>query len=92
LINLTKYKAIGGENENFKSHGFDDVERIYRVLKFGNSIYWSDYFAYHLWHPRNKKDHYYEPQQESKDEFIRIVKMNLDELQNEVMSWRGFSS
>lgn len=92
LINLTKYKAIGGENENFKRHGYDDVERIYRVLKFGNSIYWSDYFAYHLWHPRNKKDHYYEPQQESKDELIRIAKMNLDELQNEVMSWRGFSS
>jgi hypothetical protein len=92
LINLTKFKAIGGENENFKRHGYDDVERIYRVLKFGNSIYWSDYFAYHLWHPRNAKDHYYEPQRESKDELIRIVRMNLDELQNEVMSWRGFSS
>lgn len=91
LINLEKFKQIGGENENFYVFGFEDNERIYRTLKFGTAIFWADNFAYHLWHPRNRTNDWYGLDNiVSKEEYLRIINLNLDQLQNEVENWNGY--
>jgi hypothetical protein len=93
LINIQKFQSIGGENEIFNRHGFDDYERLYRVLKFGNTVFWSDYFAYHMWHTRsNNTNNFYTSNLHQKHTYLNLVRMELDDYQKEITSWPGFTA
>ena len=92
MVDYKTFKKVGLENENFKKHGYDDTERIARYLKHGYEIYYADYFCYHLWHPRNKKDPYYSIDTNNKEEYLRIIKMSLQELKDEIKSWPWLKS
>jgi hypothetical protein len=52
VVDKDKYLSIGGENENFKSWGYEDVERLARMQKFGWKYYRTTNNLYHMSHPR----------------------------------------
>jgi predicted glycosyltransferase involved in capsule biosynthesis len=58
-------------------------------VKFGFEIYHSDYYCYHLWHSRAKKNSWYEnlSQQKNFNEYKRICMMTTEELKQEISTW-----
>lgn len=59
IVNVSKYKSIGGENEDFICWGPEDIERIKRAENFHLKTYRCKGEAFHLEHPRgiNSKPH-----------------------------------
>lgn len=53
LINTEKYKAAGGENENFYGWGPEDLDRVQHWEAHGYRIHRSDGPMFHLNHPRD---------------------------------------
>ncbi|MDB5157356.1 MAG: hypothetical protein JWR50_2063 [Mucilaginibacter sp.] len=74
LFDLQFYKKIGLDNENFKTWGHEDCERVKRAEILGFDLYRSEGVAFHLYHPRLKK----EPLQQNHDrnasllEFLKV--------------------
>jgi len=90
MLDYETFKSVGLENENFRNWGYEDLERVARFVKFGNKVYHSNYYCYHLWHPRseNKKSWYEEKSsKENFNEFRRICEMTKDDLISEIKSW-----
>lgn len=52
IVNVSKYKSIGGENEDFICWGPEDIERIKRAENFHLKIYRCKGEAFHLEHPK----------------------------------------
>ncbi len=50
IFNRKKFIAMGGENQNFRGWGCEDLERYYRALNNNMSILRSDGPAYHMDH------------------------------------------
>lgn len=53
LINTEKYKAAGGENENFYGWGPEDLDRVQHWEAHGYRIHRSEGPMFHLNHPRD---------------------------------------
>lgn len=53
LINTEKYKAAGGENENFYGWGPEDLDRVQHWEAHGYRIHRSEGPMFHLCHPRD---------------------------------------
>jgi len=72
---------VGLENENFKSWGYEDLERIYRFEKMGYRITRLNGNLYHLVHPKgsdsNKNNVFYES---NRLELEKIKAMSKNEL------------
>ncbi len=87
MINFDVFKSIGLENQNFVKHGYDDTERIARFLKNGHEIFYSNHFCFHLWHPRNKTNLYYDVDDNNRKEFLRMIQMSPLEFKVELTKW-----
>lgn len=86
--NKDVFMNIGMENENFKSWGWEDNERIYRAKKFGVKVNRCDGVLYHMSHKRlddsgPKNNHYNNNQKE----YEKVNRMNKSELSNYIKTW-----
>jgi hypothetical protein len=73
----------GGENENFKSWGYEDLERYYRYNLLGCRIQRLDGPLFHLVHSKGKDSSKNNPYYiDNEKEWKKIQKMNKEELQN----------
>lgn len=50
IFDRTKFLEFGGENENFKGYGWDDLERFFRALNCGLDVMQVEGPAYHMQH------------------------------------------
>lgn len=78
------FQNNGYENIKFEKHGFEDYERIIRIQKLGHEVFWSSGFAYHLWHPKNKNNLFYEYDDKNLKELKKIINMSKSELLNKI--------
>lgn len=83
------YKRYGLENQEFVSHGAEDVERIYRVSTIGNGYKRVDYPLYHIDHFIGKDSSHngHEYSISNRSEFRRVKNMNKEELERYVALW-----
>ena len=90
LVERKSYLAAGGENENFKGWGAEDVERVKRMEILGCSVLYVDGPMYHLHHERGINSIY--PSEESEKEMLRellkVCAMNKVDLEGYVESWK----
>lgn len=89
MANKNAFEKIGFENENFLRWGYDDLERVVRILKMNYKIYFSNHFCYHLWHERKNNIWYEYENQDNIKEYLRIAKMTKEELELEIDSWKN---
>lgn len=88
MYNVEKFKLCGMENENFMHWGWDDVEKFVRIRMLGYDFYYSDYFCYHLWHPRpSATNKFYSGKEIGLKELNRIMAKSKDQLINEIKTW-----
>lgn len=80
--------AIGMENENLVSWGFDDNDRVSRAVKLGISMQRVDGVLYHLDHPRGPDS---SPNNSSyvanATEYRRVDSLMADDLRAEISLW-----
>ena len=58
IFNREKFLEFGGENEEFRGYGWDDLERYFRALNYGLSVRQVEGPAYHMEHDElNHKRH-----------------------------------
>jgi hypothetical protein len=89
MYNVEKFKMCGMENENFSHWGWDDVEKFVRIRILGYEIYYSDYFCYHLWHPRpSKTNKFYSGKEIGLKELHRIMAKSKEQLLEEIKTWK----
>lgn len=50
IFDRAKFLDFGGENENFKGYGWDDLERFFRALNCGLDVMQVEGPAYHMQH------------------------------------------
>jgi hypothetical protein len=79
FFNTLEFAKCGLENENFNTWGYDDIERFHRIRTLGNEIFYSDYFCYHLWHPRNSNQQYYDSGDKGRTELSKYVNLSKSE-------------
>lgn len=78
FFNTEKYRWMGGENENFKSWGPEDNERIYRIKKLGLRYHRLHKRVYHLQHyrtPNSSRSNPYYEQNFKLYEFIKTLSL-----------------
>lgn len=87
--NKKKYIEGGMENENFKSWGFEDNERIIRFLKLGYNMQRIPGIIYHLDHPtsENSSNTKHQAYFENQLEFQKVSNMSSPQLRQYVNSW-----
>lgn len=88
FFNKEKYTEAGLENENFISWGFEDNERVTRLIKLGHKISRVKGMLYHLDHDRTMNsapNHLYYNNNIS--EFNKIQSMGISELKDYVSNW-----
>lgn len=91
FFNKDIYMSIGLENENFKSWGYEDNERVMRMRKFGHSVERIGGFLYHLDHERNVDSVPENPYYKSNiAEFNKVSMMSPEQLATYVNSWHWF--
>ena len=78
----TKSYIEGGmENENFKSWGPEDAERLYRFITLGYNVSRINDWVYHLEHARGENSWYNNPHmQNNKNLWESLQRMNKDQL------------
>jgi hypothetical protein len=80
--------AVGMENENLVSWGFDDNDRVSRAATLGIAVHRVDGVLYHLDHPRGPDS---SPDNSSyldnASEYRRINSLNADALRAEISQW-----
>lgn len=86
--NKSTFMRIGMENQNFKSWGWEDNERIARATKLGVSMKRTSGILYHMSHKRladsmPNNAHYNNNQRE----FNKVNAMNKQQLENYVKTW-----
>ena len=89
LWNKQKYIEGGMENENFKSWGYEDNERVIRFTKLGYNIVRIPGILYHLDHPTsvNSSNTHHQAYYENQQEFMKINNMHPSLLRSYVNSW-----
>lgn len=90
LVNVTLYKNVGWENENFLGWGPEDAERYKRVeILTGTKPFRVDGDLYHLFHPRgiNSGSFNEDLAYSTKKEYCKVCSMTQDELHKYVESW-----
>lgn len=89
LVNVTRYKNLGLENENISAWGPEDAERVARVSILEHGPVFMPGVIYHLYHPRGLNSYY--PTQElaltSKREYCKVCSMMPEELREYVKTW-----
>ncbi len=82
LVNKIKYCEAGMENENFYGWGPEDAERVKRWEILGYNIKRVSGPLFHLYHPRMSNSWFASKELElrNRKEFVRICRMNKDEL------------
>jgi hypothetical protein len=82
------YRSIGGENENFRSWGPEDMERHNRILKLGLRLGRINGPIFHMEHERGKdsceKNPYFRA---NNREFARMEKISVEDLRSEINDW-----
>jgi len=88
ILSKKEFIKCGMENQYFRSYGPEDVERNYRVSKFGYNIFKSSGFAIHLQHNRGidsgSSNKYYLT---NVHEYDKIKSYDLDRLKHYIMTW-----
>jgi len=79
FFNTEKYRWMGGENENFKSWGPEDNERIYRAKKLGLRYLSFPKKIYHLEHFRTENSNTDNPYFKKNDELFNYLSKLSDE-------------
>lgn len=89
FFNKEHYKNAGGENENFKTWGPEDLERFKRMQSLNYSIKRINGAIYHLDHPRTYSSSYgsVENHINSFDEYFRICGMKKEQLEKYINTW-----
>ena len=83
-----KYGSIGWENENFVSWGFEDNERINRLVKLGHTWSRTEGPLYHLNHSRTLNSAPNHPfYTQNMKEFNKINSMSPQQLKDYISSW-----
>lgn len=87
--NKQKFIEGGMENENFKSWGYEDNERMSRFSKLGYRIARIPGILYHLNHPTspNSSNTQHKAYQENQWEFYKVANMSKEQLRAYVNSW-----
>ena len=77
--------SIGNWNENIISYGFEDMEFVYRIKKFGFELFKIDNFnIYHMEHQRNVDSYYNNFYRSNEREWLYINSLDLNDLRNYV--------
>ncbi len=83
FFNTSKYRYMGGENENFLAYGPEDNERIYRAVVLGLKYGRLNSKIYHLEHYRSENSFKANPYFIQNTElFENIKKMNITQLKS----------
>lgn len=78
----------GMENENFKSWGYEDNERISRYPKLGYRMHRVKGNLLHLHHERGKDSGFSNPfAGQNKAEYIKVANMDKEHLKNYILTW-----
>jgi len=88
FVNKEKFFEAGGENENFKNYGCEDVERVFRWNKLGYKVKRIVGVLLHIDHfigPNSSNRHQYH--ENNKEAWIKINSFDADGLRNFVDSW-----
>jgi len=90
VIDREKYILSGMENENIKSWGPEDAERVKRLKILGYSIERIKGSIYHLPHDRLDNSGYIDEESfyQYQDEYHKVCNMRKDELQNYISTWK----
>ena len=81
MISLNTFAKIGMENQNFKKHGWEDIERLVRAYKMGIDVKFSEGVCYHLFHERNSKNNsYYFEDNTNRLECLKVCNMSKEDL------------
>lgn len=87
--NKQKFIECGMENENFKSWGFEDNERIVRFTRLGLRIWRVPGMLYHMNHPpsMNSANTSTDQYQRNQTEFNKVNGMDAGMIRNYMKSW-----
>jgi len=88
-VNTEKYLSAGGENENMYGWGPEDTERRERICNLGLEVGRVAGCLYHLSHPRGMNSNFanYERAIANRSEYLKICRMNRNELEKYIMTW-----
>lgn len=90
--NKNKFMEIGMENENFKSWGFEDNERIARCRRLGLRIIRTPDILYHIEHSKSTNsgphNHFY---WENQRECAKVEAMTAEEIKQYIKTWSWVS-
>lgn len=87
------YQTAGGENQNFKSWGPEDMERHERLMALGYRVARVEGHLFHMGHPREVNSCEANPYfKDNNTEFARIASIpSLQAFRTEVESWPWYS-
>lgn len=90
IINKQRYLQAGGENENIYGWGPEDVERVKRMEILEEPMERGSGPLFHLYHPRgiNSTFGHDERDRNNLKEFIKVCKMNTEELRKYIQTWK----
>lgn len=89
IWNKQKFIEGGMENENFKSWGFEDNERMVRFTRLGYRIGRVAGILYHLNHPvsQNSSNTQHKAYNDNQIECNKVASMGIEQLKQYVKSW-----
>jgi len=82
----------GMENENFRSWGYEDNERLIRFKKLGFKIIRTSGHLYHLSHPRHYNSVENNLSKLNEQEYYKIRRMSAEQLKDYVKTWSWSTS
>lgn len=90
IVDVSKYKSLGWENEYFEGWGPEDKERFKRLEILGDKPLRISGDLYHLYHPRgvNSGMFHRDLAFSTKKEFCKVCSMSQVELKNYINTWK----
>jgi predicted glycosyltransferase involved in capsule biosynthesis len=93
FFNRERYRKAGLENENFKSWGFEDNERIVRLQKLNYKLGRINGNCYHLTHNRDQNGWFSNPYiKENEAELEKIKQLGPEDLKNYIKTWNHLTT
>ena len=88
-VNVEKYLAAGGENENFYGWGPEDTERRERICNLGLKVSRVQGSLFHLHHPRGVNSNFANRERAivNRREYMKICRMSREELEKYISTW-----